>query len=225
MNGACCPRSERCQTEHRNPAFNTTQGDKVNDGYHFQIDVWQPSEQPRCAVAQDPQPVDNGRQPSQARQSRRLVDIAACWQHAGFAACSGNHEATYDTALCSEIFSWLALDIDKPTSHGTRRPACMIGALAAYVARHPSDKPLVRIWCIEYRRHCHPSKGAHVTLDSVRDLYGRIAAKKSTDGSEKIRVFFNTFMTIKAYCKGHKEIAFSDPPESVAHLIDPAKAT
>jgi hypothetical protein len=197
----------------------------MSDGYHFQIDVWQPSAQPRRAVAQDLQLEDNGRQPCQARKARRLLDVAACWQHIGFDACYGDHEAIYDTALCREIFDWIGLDIDKPTSHGTRRPACMIGAIAAYLVRYPSDRPLIRGWCVEYQRHCNSGKGIRVALRSVHGIYRRVAAKRSTEGKEKIRVFFNTFTALKSHCKGYDEIAFSDPPESVAHLIDPVKAT
>ena len=220
----------------------------MSEGYRFQVNVWQPSpdmgpvverqmtldkvvtlEPGWRAKQQPPQAEPNakdGRQPVvlHLRNRRLPIEIAACWQHIGFAACYGEHEAKYDISQCRDIFYWLGLDRAKPTSHGTRRPACMVGAIAAYLDRHPNDVTLVRSWCVEYKMHCR-TKGTNATLATVAELYLRIAANKSTEGKEKTRVFFNTFMALKAHCLGYKELAFSDPPENVLALIDPVKAT
>lgn len=171
------------------------------------------------------QPTD-GRQATviHARNRRTPIEIAACWQHIGFAACYGEHEAKYDLARCRDVCYWLGVDQQKPTSHGTRRPACMIGAVAAYLDRYPNDVSCVRHWCGEYKLHCCV-KGERASLTTVSGLYQRIGMRNSTEGKEKTRVFFNTFMAIKAHCKNYTEIAFSDPPESVLALIDPVKAT
>ena len=223
----------------------------MSEGYQFQVNVWQPSPDTKPVVERhvvhgrvvelgpswvaeqlprvaDPNaPVEDGRQrvATHARNRRMPIEIAACWQHIGFAACYGEHEAKYDLSRCREIFNWLGLDETKPTSHGTRRPACMVGAIAAYLDRYPSafTVNIVRNWCDEYKMHCC-AKGKRTTLATVSGLYQRIGMRNSTEGKEKTRVFFNTHMALKAYCKGHSEIAFSDPPESVLALIDPVKA-
>ena len=171
----------------------------------------------------DPSPATaplDGRRPVAAPTSiRRMpIDIAACWQHVGFDACNGTQEKKYNTTLCREIFKWLGLDISKPSTHGTRRPACMIGAIAAYIDRYPGDKGHVAIWCSHYR-DCCVKRVSPIT--PAGQLYARIAKSGSTDGSEKNRVFFNTFATLKAFSKGQSFPAFSDPPESVSMLVDP----
>ena len=185
------------------------------------LELWQlPTDPP---PAQDA--ARDGRRPAAARKRHRrsLIAIAACWQHIGFDACDGEHEAKYDTLLCSDIFDWLGIDRAKPTSHGTRRPACMVGAVAAYLDRHPNNRPLVHRWCFEYQKICG-TKGEGITYVCTVGLYDRIARKDSTKGKEKTRVFFNTYMSLKAYCNGHPTPAFSDPPEPLKDLVDPTKA-
>lgn len=166
----------------------------------------------------------DGRQSVVAHKHHRrsLVQVAACWQHLGFAACYGTHHQEYDDTLCREIFHWLGIDPDKPTSRGTRRPACMAGAVAAYLARHANHRQLVQKWCAEYRRLCG-LKGNGPTYTSVSGLYDRIAQRDATEGKEKTRVFFNAFMAVKAFCNSQTP-DFSDSPEPITALADPTKA-
>ena len=166
-------------------------------------------------------PTDGRRSVVAPTSIRRMpIDIAACWQHAGFDACNGTQEKKYNTTLCREIFKWLGLDISKPSTHGTRRPACMIGAIAAYIDRHPYDKFMALEWCDQYYRHCVKR---YAPITAAGQLYERIAKPGSTEGKEKIRVFFNTFMALKAHCRKHEFPAFSDPPEDISLLDDPVK--
>ena len=184
------------------------------------LELWQlPPDPPPAQVA-----VKDGRQTVVAHkiQRRPLVQVAACWQHLGFAACYGTHHKEYDDTLCRGVFDWLGIDPEKPTSHGTRRPACMAGAVAAYLARHADHRQSVQEWCAAYRRLCG-TKGKGAPYTSMSGLYVRISQRDATEGKEKVRVFFNTYMALKAHCNGHPTPAFSDPPESINLLADPTK--
>jgi hypothetical protein len=99
----------------------------------------------------------------------------------------------------------------------------MAGAVAAYLARHINHRQLVQEWCAAYRRLCG-AKGKGATYTSTSGLYVRISQRDATEGKKKVRVFFNTFMALKAHCNGHPTPAFSDPPEPITALADPTKA-